>query len=178
MPETKIKIDTESTDRELCPCGSQHPFDQCCEPIIQGVQKALSAEQLMRARYTAYAKTEIEFIIKTLAPKEKGNHDEKGIRKWSEKSEWLGLEIKDCKNGGESDETGSVEFIAHYRSKGIKRKHHEMAEFKKYNGSWRFETGSPITPEQFIRESPKIGRNDFCPCDSGKKFKKCCGKAG
>ncbi len=22
---------------------------------------------------------------------------------------------------------------------------------------------------------PKIGANDFCPCGSGKKFKKCCG---
>jgi len=25
------------------------------------------------------------------------------------------------------------------------------------------------------RESPKVGRNDPCPCGSGKKFKKCCG---
>jgi preprotein translocase subunit SecA len=24
----------------------------------------------------------------------------------------------------------------------------------------------------------KVGRNDPCPCGSGKKFKKCCGKAG
>lgn len=28
----------------------------------------------------------------------------------------------------------------------------------------------------FTRESPKVGRNDPCPCGSGKKFKKCCGK--
>lgn len=26
-----------------------------------------------------------------------------------------------------------------------------------------------------VRETPKIGRNDLCPCGSGKKFKKCCG---
>ena len=26
------------------------------------------------------------------------------------------------------------------------------------------------------REMPKIGRNDRCPCNSGKKYKKCCGK--
>lgn len=26
------------------------------------------------------------------------------------------------------------------------------------------------------REEPKIGRNDACPCGSGKKYKKCCGK--
>ena len=28
----------------------------------------------------------------------------------------------------------------------------------------------------FYRETPKVGRNDLCPCGSGKKFKKCCGK--
>jgi uncharacterized protein YecA (UPF0149 family) len=27
------------------------------------------------------------------------------------------------------------------------------------------------------RETPKIGRNDPCPCGSGKKYKKCCGAA-
>jgi preprotein translocase subunit SecA len=27
----------------------------------------------------------------------------------------------------------------------------------------------------YIRESPKVGRNDPCPCGSGKKYKKCCG---
>lgn len=31
----------------------------------------------------------------------------------------------------------------------------------------------PAVPHQ--REAPKIGRNDPCPCGSGKKFKKCCG---
>ncbi|OGW84293.1 MAG: preprotein translocase subunit SecA [Omnitrophica bacterium RIFCSPLOWO2_01_FULL_45_10] len=31
-------------------------------------------------------------------------------------------------------------------------------------------------PVTFKRESPKVGRNDPCPCGSGKKFKKCCGK--
>ena len=28
--------------------------------------------------------------------------------------------------------------------------------------------------EQFVRASPKVGRNDPCPCGSGKKHKKCC----
>jgi preprotein translocase subunit SecA len=35
-------------------------------------------------------------------------------------------------------------------------------------------------PEQHVatykREAPKVGRNDPCPCGSGKKYKKCCGK--
>ena len=27
----------------------------------------------------------------------------------------------------------------------------------------------------FRRDEPKVGRNDPCPCGSGKKFKQCCG---
>ena len=35
----------------------------------------------------------------------------------------------------------------------------------------------PQKVETFRRETPKIGRNDPCPCGSGKKYKRCCGKA-
>ena len=31
-------------------------------------------------------------------------------------------------------------------------------------------------PATFHKTEPKVGRNDPCPCGSGKKFKKCCGK--
>lgn len=35
----------------------------------------------------------------------------------------------------------------------------------------------PSKVETFRREAPKVGRNDPCSCGSGKKYKKCCGKA-
>ncbi|GAG36372.1 unnamed protein product [marine sediment metagenome] len=34
--------------------------------------------------------------------------------------------------------------------------------------------GAPSAP--FKRKAPKVGRNDPCPCGSGKKYKRCCGK--
>ena len=34
----------------------------------------------------------------------------------------------------------------------------------------------PATPQTYVREQPKIGRNELCHCGSGKKFKQCCGK--
>jgi len=37
--------------------------------------------------------------------------------------------------------------------------------------------GHPIIDddeEPYVRKLPKVGRNDACPCGSGKKFKKCC----
>ncbi|NQV33400.1 MAG: SEC-C domain-containing protein [Phycisphaeraceae bacterium] len=35
-----------------------------------------------------------------------------------------------------------------------------------------------IQVKQIKLDQPKVGRNDPCPCGSGKKFKKCCGKEG
>lgn len=41
--------------------------------------------------------------------------------------------------------------------------------------SWWACFNEPEPPEPYLREEPKIGRNDPCPCGSGRKFKKCCG---
>ncbi|OGS12083.1 MAG: hypothetical protein A2234_07245 [Elusimicrobia bacterium RIFOXYA2_FULL_58_8] len=35
--------------------------------------------------------------------------------------------------------------------------------------------GDPVKVETVRREEPKVGRNEPCPCGSGKKHKKCCG---
>lgn len=43
-----------------------------------------------------------------------------------------------------------------------------------------FEFGNPfadvVSEQPYIRNAPKIGRNDPCICGSGKKYKKCCGR--
>ena len=51
---------------------------------------------------------------------------------------------------------------------------HESATFKKEEGVWYFDD-SEFPFQQVVNEGPKVGRNDPCPCGSGKKFKKCCG---
>ncbi len=35
--------------------------------------------------------------------------------------------------------------------------------------------GETVKVDTVRREEPKVGRNDPCPCGSGKKYKKCCG---
>jgi preprotein translocase subunit SecA len=39
-------------------------------------------------------------------------------------------------------------------------------------------SGDQQTVQQVVRGAEKIGRNDPCPCGSGKKYKKCCGAQG
>ncbi len=46
-------------------------------------------------------------------------------------------------------------------------------------GGMPLDMGQPMSmgmeqPTTVIRDEPKVGRNDPCPCGSGKKFKKCC----
>ncbi len=33
-----------------------------------------------------------------------------------------------------------------------------------------------VQVQQVVRQVPKVGRNDPCPCGSGKKYKHCCGR--
>ena len=158
-----------------CPCGSNMSFDQCCGPIISGKQNPITAVSLMRARYSAFAMGEIEYLTETLHPDYRHDYDAAATRRWVQKSEWLGLEIVSCVAGCEQDEEGIVEFIATFKEKGIVRRHHERSSFSRINGRWYFVDGKMVAAKTQIRKSPKIGRNDPCPCGSGKKYKKCCG---
>ena len=160
-----------------CPCGSGRNYSECCEPYITGKAKAPTAEALMRSRYSAYAEHAVDYIIGTCVHRGKNDIDYKSTRDWSERSTWLGLKIISTENGGPGDTEGTVEFEATYEQDGLKEVHHETAKFKRDSaaGAWFYEEGR-ITPRTVVRTSPKVGRNEPCPCGSGKKYKLCHGK--
>jgi len=157
-----------------CPCGSGRDYADCCAPYIEGKAKAATPEILMRARYSAYATGAIDFIVNTCLRDEDHDIDVEATRKWSEKSKWEGLKILRTEKGGSADKEGKVEFIATYAQDGLRDQHHEISNFVRKDGEWLFEEGE-IVPTTIVREGPKVGRNDPCPCGSGKKYKKCCG---
>ena len=158
-----------------CPCGSGFAFASCCEPYISGVKKAPTAEALMRSRYSAYVRHAIDYIMDTCTKDEKEQIDFQQTKKWSETSNWLGLKILSTGKGGELDTEGTVEFEASYEIDGLKEVHHESAKFMKQDGRWLYSEGH-VVPKTVIRSGPKVGRNESCPCGSGKKYKHCCGK--
>ncbi|WP_275098398.1 YchJ family protein [Sedimenticola hydrogenitrophicus] len=159
----------------LCLCGSSKPADDCCNPVLNGDRQAVTAEDLMRARYCAFASGRVDFLSSSLHPEHRDDHDVEATRRWAENSTWLGLRIVASERGGEQDADGVVEFIATFKEKGVVRHHHERSNFSRVDGEWFFVDGEPVLPETRVNQSPKIGRNDPCPCGSGKKFKKCCG---
>lgn len=158
-----------------CPCGSGATLDACCGQYIFGGKPAPTAEALMRSRYTAYTLCEIDYLKKSLAPSLHEAHDPEAVRQWAENSEWLGLEITEALDGGETDDTGIVEFAATYAMDGTTHVHRERSHFQRMDGQWFYVEGDVIGGPPFRRETPKVGRNEPCPCGSGKKFKKCCG---
>jgi SEC-C motif-containing protein len=158
-----------------CPCGSGLDYSACCEPYISGAKDAPTAEALMRSRDSAYAVHNVDYIVKTCDPEGKEKIDLKQTRDWSEKSNWLGLKILSVSAGGPADNEGVVEFEASYERDRLKDVHHEKARFKKKNGTWYYEEGD-IVPKTVVRAGPKVGRNEPCPCGSGKKYKHCHGK--
>lgn len=158
----------------LCLCGSNKSADDCCAPIVKGERNAITAECLMRARYFAFASGQVDFLNNSLHPDHRDDHDVEATRRWAENSEWLGLQIVASERGGEQDSDGVVEFIATFKEKGVVHHHRERSNFSKVEDVWYFVDGELVRPETKINQSPKVGRNDPCPCGSGKKFKKCC----
>ena len=158
----------------LCPCGSGRELEACCGPILDGSVSASTAEALMRARYTAHVLGKYDFLTESTHPEFREDVSAEEIKEWSSLMTWESLEILESSAGGPEDETGEVNFCAHYSVQGMPQELREDAFFRKEDGRWFYVEGNVHAKQPVRRETPKIGRNDPCPCGSGKKYKKCC----
>lgn len=154
-----------------CPCGFGVSVDACCGPIIRD-RSAATAEALMRSRYTAYVLEDVDYLIATHDPQTVGSVDIESTRAWAKDAQWTDLEVVKTAGGGHDDAEGMVEFIAKYIAGGATVTHHERSTFRRVEGHWAYVAGEGPEP---VRAS-KVGRNSPCPCGSGKKHKKCCGR--
>lgn len=161
---------THTIDSEApCLCGSGKKHADCCGPLLTGKDKAATPEALMRSRYCAYATDDFAHLSKSwhksTRPQKIGSDDDGLV--------WTRLEVLNTTGGQEGDNTGTVDFIAHYiindKHKGQMR---ELSDFVFEDGQWLYVDGKQVKGEPVTSE--KIGRNDPCPCGSGKKYKKCC----
>jgi len=159
-----------------CPCGSGGTFDSCCGPFLSGEAPAATAESLMRSRYSAYVTGKIEYLATSLHPEHRQDFDLAATRRWSRGAQWKSLQVVSTHGGGEQDAEGEVEFVATYKEKGLTKPHHERASFRREEGVWYYVDGDIVKSATSVHKQPKVGRNDPCPCGSGRKFKKCCGR--
>ena len=77
----------------------------------------------------------------------------------------LGLEVESSEVLGGQPEHAFVTFTARWHDGSGEHSHRERSAFVECSGHWFF-----IDPTVPL----KIGRNDLCPCGSGRKYKHCC----
>ena len=143
----------------LCLCGSGRNAADCCTPLHQG-QPAPSPEALMRSRYSAFASENADYLLRSWHPDYRPE-----TLDFPADTRWTSLTVLSSR---EQDDVGEVHFIARFQEAGEWFELEEASRFSKLNGHWFYEAGNadfrPLQP----------GRNDPCPCGSGRKWKKCC----
>ncbi|KFC11737.1 YchJ family protein [Trabulsiella guamensis ATCC 49490] len=119
----------------------------------------------MRSRYTAFVMKDADYLLKTWHSSCQAALFRGDIERGFADTEWLGLTVFATEQGRHENES-FVSFVARFREHNKTGAIIERSRFLKENGQWYYIDGT----------RPLIGRNDPCPCGSGKKFKKCCGQ--
>jgi SEC-C motif-containing protein len=114
-----------------CPCLSGLPYSDCCKPFHLGTEAAPTAERLMRSRYSAYAIGDAPYLLETWHPTTRPRTIE-----LDRSIAWLSLTIIGRTGGGMLDTTGTVEFVARYRSDGQRGEQHENSSFVREDRRW------------------------------------------
>jgi len=120
-----------------CPCGLEQTYNQCCRPYHDG-KAAPTAETLMRSRYSAYVLRNGAYLHRSWHSSTRPN---KKTLLQLPPLDWLGLEIVRTEQGGEPDDSGTVEFIARYREGEQTGTLHETSRFVKESGKWFYVNG-------------------------------------
>lgn len=155
---------TQAPAQACCPCGSNKDYLTCCGPILKDHKLALTAEMLMRSRYTAFVKENSHHLLKTWHETKRPaslNFDDHPVT-------WVRLVINKTTEGQTTDSTGKVDFSSTYIENGQLCTLNEVSNFSKMNGLWYYVDGVCEVTKK------KIERNRPCPCGSQKKFKRCC----
>ncbi|MDX2010376.1 MAG: YchJ family metal-binding protein [Myxococcaceae bacterium] len=150
-----------------CPCGSG-PYDRCCGPRHTGARPAETAEALMRSRYSAFALGRGDYLVETSTRAPRPNEAVE-LSAWGRSVGWVGLTVEVVERGGPDEVEGIVQFTARYVEAGTLVSLSERSSFTRLERRWAYVEGQAQTHRQ------KLGRNEPCPCGSGRKVKQCHG---
>jgi SEC-C motif-containing protein len=119
-----------------CPCGLPARYDDCCGRIHRGDASAVTAEALMRSRYSAFAVGDLAYLARSWHPDTRPRkiHDDPA-------RSWTGLTVLATSGGGMLDQEGTVEFEAHHTGgnddgPGTDHVVHERSTFARFDGRW------------------------------------------
>ena len=119
-----------------CPCGSEITYEECCFKGHMAIETLVTAEQLMRSRYSAYVMADIDYLMKSHHSTTCPNNEKEEILKWTKSVKWIRLEVLNSSKGLDNDSDGTVEFKAYFKENGIVSVIHENSKFIKENKYW------------------------------------------
>lgn len=121
----------------MCPCGSKKEYMNCCG-IYHGGVFPETAEQLMRSRYCAFVKHNVDYLLRTQHQNLSGPNDRQEILETFQACQWLKLKVLSKSKGEKQDSEGEVEFLATYANEGQIFEHREKSHFKKMGPQWLY----------------------------------------
>lgn len=157
----------------ICDCGSKKRYQDCCAPFHNYTRLPDTPEALMRSRYSAYCRANIDYIQKTMSGKSSEGFDPVSAALWAERVVWISLQV--LRTSMQSDVHGQVEFVACFVDHKTIHQMHELSDFQRINGRWYYSDGTRLTLDNANAGEP-ISRNSPCPCGAVKKWKHCHGK--
>ncbi|MGY6276373.1 YchJ family protein [Methylomonas sp. MgM2] len=158
------------SNKDFCICGSGLIRTDCCARY-HADETPITAEQLMRSRFTAYADRNADYLLSTWDSAKRPTK----LDFSKETAEWQRLEVINVKKGGANDSKGLVEFKAYFKQDGEDYYMHEISRFVKQGQRWLYLDGV-VKATGKASTTSHTGRNALCSCGSGKKFKRCCGR--
>ena len=121
---------------QTCWCDSGSAAADCCEPFLSRSAYPQTAEQLMRARYSAFITQNADFLRASWHPATCP-----ATLQFNPDQRWLGLKILDTDQGGAEDDEGEVRFAARYKIHGKGHRQEETSSFARLAGNWVYVGG-------------------------------------
>jgi SEC-C motif domain protein len=135
------------SDSRPCECGSGAPYRDCCRPYHRGEREPSTCSLLVRARFCAFARKEIDFLWRTLDAEHPARQEPQaqvlaGMRESARILRFVRLKLFEER----AQEThGQVLFLAEVFERGKERTFVELSEFRRAEGEgWRYRAGQTI----------------------------------
>lgn len=115
-----------------CPCGLGDDYDACCGRLHSGAP-ALTAESLMRSRYSAFAVGDAAYLLRTWHPSTRPK-----TLTLDPAIQWTRLAVLETHDGGLFDAAGTVRFRAIYVQDGRRGVMDETSRFARQGKLWTY----------------------------------------
>ncbi len=126
-----------------CPCSSGSEYRACCQPVHRAEGCGVSAEKMMRSRYSAFALGLVDYLVATLDPSHAdAKLDPAALRAAMGASarghKYPGLRVISVEDG---EETSYVTFHARLFERGVDRSFTERSTFRLRGDKWLYAQG-------------------------------------